>query len=100
MCICVSRDHRFLVCICVSRDHRFLVCICLAGCGEIRLALRDFVSGSELEGAAGASAAERHCWVMKAVCMHSLGQYGAAYAEYSAVIKASGEQERRSDERG
>ena len=57
-----------------------------AGCGETRLALADFRRAVELDG--GGGPVDSSCRVMKAVCLHSLGLFSAAYNEYSALLKA------------
>ena len=51
------------------------------GCGEIRMALADFSKGCEYD------ARDRNCQLMKAVCMHSLGNLSGAVAEYSALLR-------------
>jgi hypothetical protein len=52
------------------------------GCGEIRLSLADFSKGCEHD------ARDRNCQLMKAVCMHSLGNLSGAAAEYTALLRA------------
>jgi len=51
------------------------------GCGEIRMALSDFSKGCDND------ANDRNCQLMKAVCMHSLGNLSGAVAEYSALLR-------------
>jgi len=51
------------------------------GCGEIRLALADFKRGCEVDPS------DRNCQLMHCVCLHSLGQFSAAVAEYNALLK-------------
>ena len=51
------------------------------GCGEIRMALADFSKGVEYDPN------DRNCLLMKAVCMHSLGNLSGAVAEYSALLR-------------
>jgi tetratricopeptide (TPR) repeat protein len=51
------------------------------GCGEIRLALADFSKGIDNDPN------DRNCQLMKAVCMHSLGNLSGAVAEYNVLLR-------------
>ena len=51
------------------------------GCGEIRLALHDFSRGHECDRN------DKNCFLMKAVCKHSLGDMSGAISEYTLLLK-------------